>query len=255
MLPVYYVAARDRVAAEYAAERICAPHIQTVADMVPGTQLYLHVEDSRYVLMQQSLRGKPLKISLSPLDSPYFRARCEGKRGKELLPQSFGKMCAEGASIADCTAGSGADGILLAARGAYVTLYEREAVTALLLEQTLADAAADKGFAQVVSRVTLVQEDAVLHACTPESRYDGYYLDPMFLKDNSAKSAKQMACIQLFSDNRSDADGERLLQSARMSQAHRTVVKRPIKSDYIGKCRPNRQYKSRNIRFDVYDHI
>lgn len=194
-----------------------------------------------------------LSSSLCPLSDTAFRARCEGKRGRELLPRAFGKMLSEGAYIADLTAGAGADALLLAARGAHVDMIEREPVIALLAEQTLRLAREDAGFAAAAGRLRVLRGDA-LHIAfnTDAPAYDGYYIDPLYVQDGKSKAAKNMQLIRLLGEGRQDADGAALLRAALKSPARIAVVKRHDKAPYLAGIIPERSLQGKTVRYDIY---
>lgn len=155
--------------------------------------------------------------------------------------------------VVDATAGLGRDGVLLAAAGHTVTLFERHPAIAALLADGLERAAQDPDMAPACARLTLQVGPAhtLLQSLPDAARPDVVYLDPMFPeRQKSALVKKEMRIFREVVGE--DDDATALLDVALGVARKRVVVKRPRKADTIGTRKPGHQLVGTSSRFDVY---
>jgi 16S rRNA (guanine1516-N2)-methyltransferase len=160
--------------------------------------------------------------------------------------------------VVEATAGLGADGFHLAAKGASVTLVERSPLLVALLADALERARRGDlgpGAAGAAARVRLHEGDAreVLSsgAVAPEEA-GVVYLDPMFPAAGSrALPPKGMALLRELLARDGD-DGGELLRAARQAATRRVVVKRHLRDGPLGGVAPSGSLRGRTVRFDVY---
>ena len=150
--------------------------------------------------------------------------------------------------VLDANAGLGRDGYTLAALGARVTLVERNAQVAALLrnahQRALALAPEIAGRIEVRNAESL----AVLES---GERWDVVYLDPMYPDDGkTALPSKEMQILRDLTGG--DADADTLLAPALACARRRVVVKRPPKAPWLAGREPSLDFRSTQLRFDVY---
>lgn len=160
--------------------------------------------------------------------------------------------------VVDATAGLGADGFRLAAKGARVTLIERSPAIGALLREALEDAlAGDLGpdAANAARRVRLLMGDArdlLRRGAVPRGSAAVVYLDPMFhAAGRRSLPPKGMALFRavLGTDDDGAAD---LLAAARETASIRVVVKRHLKAPPLAGVRPSGEIRARSVRYDLY---
>ncbi len=159
-------------------------------------------------------------------------------------------------NVFDLTAGLGRDAFVLATLGCQVSMFERSAVIACLLDFALNQAArADdiEDVGNIVGRMRLTESDSreFLVNLKPEDLPDVIYLDPMYPhRDKSAQVKKEMRIFRdLVGD---DSDASDLLNISRQKTIKRVVVKRPKGAEVLGHSRPDFQVSSKNTRYDCY---
>lgn len=172
--------------------------------------------------------------------------------GKELLIKAARLKGFHGVPQAvDATAGLGADGLLLAAAGFEVTMFEANIVVALLLEDALQRAACDDGLAPIVSRMRLVCGDSVSGMAELGFEPDVVLLDPMF--PARKKSAQVKKKFQLLHCLEAPCSNEKELFSAAVNaQPKKIVVKRPPKGPCLAGKKPSYEIKGKAVRYDCY---
>lgn len=193
-------------------------------------------------------------------DGPRVAAAAEAlRRPRRQAPDPLWRAVLAGAeAVVDATAGLGADGFHLAARGARVTLIERSPLLAALLADALSRARAGElgpDAAAAADRVELVAadaRDALAGGGLPSERRGVVYLDPMFAaRDGSALPPKGMALLRAVLGP-DDEDGAELLAVARRAATRRVVVKRHLRAGPLGGVPPSGSLRGRTVRFDVY---
>lgn len=181
------------------------------------------------------------------------RRRFGGGRGQPIA-RAVGLKGGATPSVVDATGGLGRDAFVLASLGCDVTLIERSAVVAALLEDGLLRAGRDEVIGPWVrERMHLVHSDAVSWMeALPEERFpDVVYLDPMFPhRRKSAQVKKEMRLLQLLLGGDEDADS--LLPAALRIARKRVVVKRPDYAPDLAEMAPSMRIESKKNRFDVY---
>ena len=169
---------------------------------------------------------------------------------KELLVRAARVRGAEEPWAVDATAGLGEDGLLLAAAGFRVTLFERDETIAALLADSLERAAADPRLSDAVARMTLVKGDSIAALPQLEGTPDVVLLDPMFPeRTKSASAKKKLQLIQML--ERPCEDEEALLAAALAARPRKIVIKRPAKGPALAGAKPSYSLSGKAIRYDV----
>lgn len=181
------------------------------------------------------------------------RHRFGGGRG-QTIAKAVGLKGGANPSIVDATAGLGRDAFVLASLGCHVTLLERSAVVAALLEDGLCRAAADSELGDWIGeRMHMVHADAVawMDGLAEADFPDVVYLDPMF--PHRQKSALVKKEMRLFQQLVGYDEGEGALLTAALRVARkRVVVKRPDTAPWLDNRKPTMAIEGKKHRFDVY---
>lgn len=183
--------------------------------------------------------------------TPKLIRRASTSLKKQNLGRAIGLKRSQSPTILDATAGLGSDAFLMAMAGCHVTMLERSAVVAAMLEDGLSRAALAGGtVARAVERMQLTGQD-FLRFESAEGAYDVVYLDPMFPEDTrSARSKKPMYVLQQLLEK---VDEETALLARALKLARRrVVVKRARLSPGIDGPEPDIQIKGSSSRYDVY---
>ncbi len=173
---------------------------------------------------------------------------------KEMLVKAFKIKGKKNLRIIDATAGFGEDSIILAAAGHDITMYEYNPVIYELLSDALIRAKDDLRLKDIVSRMTLYNEDSVVAmrrmSETGES-FDAILLDPMFPKRQKSASVKKK--FQLLHGLESPCSNEEELFDAAMSmKTKKVIIKRPQKGEYLAGKKPDYFVEGKAIRYDCY---
>lgn len=196
-------------------------------------------------LVDTSSGQKPLRVDFASSRLRYRRATSSVR--KEPLAKAVG--AGQGIHVTDCTAGLGRDSFMLASFGCTVTMVERSPMLVALLEDALARAA-DTDVSDIVSRVTLVNADAIEFLQKLDTTPDVIYLDPMFPpRSKHAKVKGDMQMLQRFLGP--DADTRALIDTALETDCRRIVLKRPAHGAEIADFKPTFTLKGKTSRFDV----
>lgn len=194
-----------------------------------------------------SLSGKNLNFQ-ADFEEMLHRLT-DGRLQHEMLVKAS-KSEEKGKAI-DATAGMGEDGILLAAAGYDVTMYEQNMVVAALLKDALRRAKKHPVLKDIVSRMHLVEGDSIELLPKVLDEIDLIYLDPMFPeKQKSSLTGKKMQLIQQMEAPCDNA--EELFSAALQVQAKKIIVKRPLKSEFLAGKEPNHSLPGKAIRYDIY---
>jgi len=181
------------------------------------------------------------------------RRRFGGGRG-QTIAKAVGLKGGANPSVLDATGGLGRDAFVLASLGCRVTLLERSAVVAALLQDGLARAANDAEIGSwVMARMALLHTDALSYLGTlrEEDFPDVVYLDPMFPhRRKSAQVKKEMRVLQHLLGG--DEDADQLLPAALRVAKKRVVVKRPDYAPCLAGVAPTMAITSKKHRDDVY---
>jgi 16S rRNA (guanine1516-N2)-methyltransferase len=175
---------------------------------------------------------------------------------KSLGIAAFNKRYKRLPSVIDATGGWGQDAWAIASLGCSVTVIEKHPVVHALLAYGLASAVLDSACAEIVERITLINQDAGLMLSDTDA--DVIYLDPMYPHRvrKKADSKKGMQILQSLLGPSDERLSGALLDSALVSKASRIVVKRPKGANALESSQPyNGQrfvIESPNTRYDVY---
>lgn len=157
-------------------------------------------------------------------------------------------------SVLDATGGLGRDAFVLASLGCHVTMIERSPIIAALLDDGLRRAALEIGSADIVSRITLINADAIATMkgmVDKQKSYDVIYLDPMF--PDRKKSALVKKEMRLFHDIvGDDPDSDRLLVPAMSLAQYRVVIKRPKQALDLDGKESSYRLPGKSCRYDVH---
>lgn len=181
------------------------------------------------------------------------RHRHGGGRG-QTIAKAVGLKGGANPSVVDATAGLGRDAFVLASLDCRVTMVERSAVVAALLEDGLRRAREDSELGQWIGdRLLLIHADAVswMKSLAEADFPDVIYLDPMFPhRQKSALVKKEMRLFQkLLGFDENEAE---LLDAALRVATKRVVVKRPDYAPALAQRPPTMQIKGKKHRYDVY---
>ena len=177
------------------------------------------------------------------------RARKSNLR-EELIVRAVKLKDAPCPRVIDATAGLGEDSFLLAAHGCEVTLYERDTIIALLLEDALERGMNDPLTAGICSRMELIRGDSIT-ALREGACADVIFLDPMFPgREKSALVKKKLRLLQQLEPPCSDE--EELFGAALAALPRRIVVKRPPKGAFLAGRKPDYSLTGKAVRFDCY---
>ena len=181
---------------------------------------------------------------------PYQPADAEiQRRANSRVPTDLVRACGvqlEGRRVLDACAGFGSDGLLLAQRGAKVSLVERQRLIWIMLaERARHIANAETSCAEAMQ----VLDDHDTHA----GSWDVVLLDPMFPPTN--KRALPNRGLQHLRELTAPFEPEQedllpLLAQSRQRCTGRVVLKRRLKDSVL--ARPDFQIKAKSVRFDVY---
>lgn len=151
--------------------------------------------------------------------------------------------------VIDATAGMGEDSLLLAAAGFRVDLYEKDPVIAALLKDTIKRAAENEELKNIVSNMTLHEEDSVAAMNNYSGGVDVIILDPMFPERQKSGLIKKK--FQLIHQLEKPCDNEEeLLNAAFAANPRKIVIKRPLKGPYLADRKPDYSLEGKAIRYD-----
>lgn len=216
---------------------------------VPGG-FYLHYTDGILGLYDGRDSSQRLPVTVDFLSGQsQFRKAHGGGRGEPIV-KAIGVKGRDDYHVVDATPGLGRDAYVLLNAGCRVTLIERSAVVAALLEDGVKRLAAQQP--ELAQRFKLVHgNSAEVMQYWNDDPVDAVYLDPMFPhRKKSAMVKKEMRLFQqLLGD---DPDADALLPPARQLAANRVVVKRPNSAQPLADTKPSMAIASKKHRFDVY---
>jgi len=179
------------------------------------------------------------------------RRRYGGGRSQPLA-RAAGMKPGFNPTVWDATAGLGRDGFVLASLGCRVTLCERSATLAALLQDALQRADADIG-GWVCRRLHLVHGDSseLLQNLSGRRQPEVVYLDPMYPpgKEHVLVKKEMRALQELLGPDR---DSDALLEIALSSARRRVVVKRPRRAGWLNDKKPDTCIVSKKTRYDIY---
>jgi len=161
-------------------------------------------------------------------------------------------------SVWDMTAGLGRDAFILACGGCRVHMWERSPIIGALLADGIRRLGQEQTprSQEIFDRMTLSIGDSACIQLSNEQppsifRPQVTYIDPMFpKKGKTALAKKDMQILQgLIGPGGTE---EELLANALQISQRKTVVKRPIKGEYLAGKVPSHCIKGKNNRFDIY---
>lgn len=246
---VVVLAAGDVSRAEHLAAQLALPLVPPAAALPPHSIAYLAYRDDRLQLFPADARQSgPVCV-----DFASGAAAHRLQSGGELIVKAVKGRSKLPLRVLDATAGLGRDSFVLAAYGFEVTLIERNAIVAALLNDGL-QRAAQSAIADIVARMQLVQNEALAYfiALADEQRPDVIYLDPMFA--HVEKSAQVKKDMRLFRQllGTEHCDEAELLAAARATAKLRVVVKRAAKAAVLAGSEPAYSLAGKAIRYDIY---
>ena len=197
-----------------------------------------------------ALAAGPVRVDF--VEGAVAHRRLFGGGSGQMIAKAVGIQAGVRPRVLDATAGLGRDAFVLAELGCSVTLIERQALIAALLEDGLLRAQADPEVAPIVARMCLLCGNAIdLMTAWASEPPQVIYLDPMFPhRDKSALVKKEMRLFRPLAGN--DDDAPALLAAALKLATHRVVVKRPRKAPAIAGEKPGYVLEGKSSRFDIY---
>lgn len=219
----------------------------------PGDAYYLCLNGRGLQLRHTGPRAAgPIRIDFVS-GALAHRRRFGGGRGQPLA-RAAGLKSGFNPTVWDATAGLGRDGFVLASLGCRVTLCERSAILAALLQDALQRAAADADVSNWVrGRLRVVHGDssALLQNLAKAQQAEVIYLDPMYPPGKPhVRVKKEMRALQELLGP--DRDSDTLLEIALQSAGRRVVVKRPRRSGWLNDTKPDTCIESKKTRYDIY---
>lgn len=233
--------------AEALAQRLALPY---VSQPEAGVALCVTTEG---IVLQQFGAGAPGPVCVDFVGGAMGHRRQFGGGRGQLVAKAVGVKKDRIPVVVDATAGLGRDSFILAQLGCQVTMLERSAIVATLLQDGLNRAAEEEELSDTIARMKLVQGDAIqwLLALGSDQQPDVVYVDPMH--PERSKSALVKKEMRMFRDLvGSDSDDADLLAAAIKAAKRRVVVKRPRKAEAIAGPKPSLVMSGKSTRYDIY---
>lgn len=205
--------------------------------------------DKKGLWLAQHLGSHALKMQPDWL-AQQRRVVNAGKKSELLLKAA--KITAD-MHVIDATAGLGHDSLLMAGRGAKVTLLEQHPLMHALLMDAMQHISQQPNWHALHARLTLMQTDATQYLAHIERPVDLVYLDPMFPEDSykSAQVNKNMQVLHTLAPPPTAEEENNLLVAARHA-GKRVIVKRPRHAPFLACIEPSTQWLGDAVRFDGY---
>ena len=171
------------------------------------------------------------------------------RRARSRVPTDLVRACGvqlENRRVLDACAGFGSDGLLLAQRGAQVSLVEKQRLIWIMLDERARQIANAQTICADASQV-LTDQDRQAEA------WDVVLLDPMF--PPTSKRALPNRGLQHLRELTESVEIEQdeilpLLLQSRQCCKGRVVLKRRLKDSVL--AQPDFQIKAKSVRFDIY---
>jgi 16S rRNA (guanine1516-N2)-methyltransferase len=240
----------EALAPEYrAAAAALADSLKLPLEGKAGFALQLGERGLQLVELADGAPG-PIRVDFVSGQAAYRRHRGGGSR--QMLAKAAGLRSGVRPFILDATAGLGRDAFVLAGLGCALTLVERHAIVAALLEDGWRRAHDHPKTAPVMACMRLIREDAIaLMRAWRDIPPQVIYLDPMFpSRTETARAKKEMRLFRSLAGD--DGDAPALLEAALALASHRVFVKRPRKAPPIAGLMPKYTLEGQSNRFDIY---
>lgn len=227
---------------EFAAEKLNLSVTYELPDDCTGI-LFIQIAENGISLIKDGccLQGDFTKMS-SRISTPKLNSELLIKAAKM-------KNISREITAIDATAGLGEDAFLLAAYGYQVTLYERDPVIALLLNDALLRASKLPDLKPVVERMKLRVADSSIVMPQENNSPDVILLDPMFPERKKSglikKKFQMLHCLE-----KPCQDEEVLLQAAKSCSPKKIIIKRPVNCAPLAGQKPSYSITGRSIRYD-----
>ncbi len=211
---------------------------------------YLLLLTPDYLGLQKTTeKSLPLYVDFSSKRMNYRRENITMR--KEALVRAMGLKSHTQPRIVDTTAGLARDSFLLATLGFNVQLIERSPIIHALVNDGIQRGLQNETLSPIVSRLHLIQSDAIVWLKNIAEKPDIIYLDPMF--PERKKSALSKLDMRIFHDIAGDdLDADQLLQQALACASQRVVVKRPRLARELLDLKPTYTLDGSSSRFDIY---
>ena len=215
----------------------------------------LEYKNEQLVLWERDLNDKSF-VTVDFVSGSLNHRRKFGGGKSQAIAKATGLSVRCDLTILDATAGLGRDAFVLATLGARVSMYERNALIAELLNDGIvrANTHCDSELCHIMDRMEFVHgdtNDLLKASMNPLQQWDIIYLDPMFpVSKQKALPKKEMRIFKELVGV--DADNDELLRRAIQYARYRVVVKRPIKSEFYHSVKPTYSLNGKVNRFDIY---
>ncbi|MCR5468899.1 MAG: class I SAM-dependent methyltransferase [Lachnospiraceae bacterium] len=211
------------------------------------------MDDSLYLKVDES--GVSLKKGKLEMQGDFSKLLNRVKPGKIsqeiLLKAAKFKGATKVLKAIDATAGMGEDSFILAAAGFDVTLFEKDPIIGILLEDALRRASRDEELSKIVARMHFMEGDSIEYMRKCKDDIDLIYLDPMFPERTKSGLIKKK--FQLLGQLEAPAtDGEEMFAAARNVNPVKIVIKRPAKGENLGGIKPHYSIDGKAIRYDCF---
>ncbi|MGC6425164.1 MAG: class I SAM-dependent methyltransferase [Lentimonas sp.] len=212
-----------------------------------------HIGEGRLQLVSFN-RANSVSIAPDFCSPTATYRRLKGGGMGQMIAKAVGVRPGVKPDILDATAGLGGDAFVFASLGCHVAMLERVPVVRALLKNALQFASrSEEAIAEVVFRMTLIEEDAAtyIEALTEADAPGVIYLDPMFpARMKQAQVKKEMKVFHSLVGE--DKDAHVLLPLALEKARYRVVVKRPKSAPYLNDQKPSHELVGKSNRYDIY---
>lgn len=173
-----------------------------------------------------------------------------GGNGQPIAKAIFSKK-KEKPTVYDATGGLGRDAFVLASLGCRVTMFERNEIVRILLQDGLKRGYQDQEIGEMLQQNLVLSEHRSILELEDRKYCDVVYLDPMYPKTNSSALVKKD--MQLFHDLvGEDLDASLLLPKALNVASQRVTVKRPKGAPFLDQKKASSYIETKAHRFDLY---
>jgi 16S rRNA (guanine1516-N2)-methyltransferase len=192
-----------------------------------------------------NIKNRPIYVDFSSNKTSYRRKSNQS----EFIIKATGLNKLKFPIIVDATAGLGGDSFVIASKGHKIHMIERSPIVSVLLEDGLKRARLNPEINDIANNMIFRSGDA--HKLLANINPDIIYLDPMFpSKTKNSAVKREMQLFKMIVG--ADIDASDLLKLSLEKATYRVVVKRPIKSPFLGDIKPSFQMLGNSSRFDIY---